>query len=731
MKPENSRQSIRNRTCTISMTPAISFFRHPDMNRRLSILGGCIVLTCLGIFLLDLLLPSPLPGIFPMPCSTRVVDRNGRVLRLFTTKGGYWRLPARLDDRKDGTAVDPAFIRLLLACEDKRFWTHHGVDLLAAGRAFVQFITHGRVVSGASTITMQTVRLLRPHPRTLAGKVFEMIQAVRLERLLSKQEILETYLTLAPYGGNIEGIEAACLFYFQKNAARITPSQAALLISLPQSPEQRRPDRRHAQAVTARNTVLSRLEENNLLSTEQAVLGRTQPVPRKRGPTPFLAPHLSERLHWARPAQEIIRTSLDSRLQEQLEKIAGQVQERLGAGGHKTLAMLVIENRTRQVLAHVGSGSYWLSRLDLTRASRSPGSALKPFIYGMAFEQGFLHPETRILDRPVRYGSYGPGNFDGTFQGWIAVREALHRSLNLPAVQVLARVGPQRLLSRFAGLGLAVDPNRLPGLSLALGGTSVTLQELVALYAAFAEQGRYRRLSFTPDAPAPEGKRMLSRTAAWYVDEILRTMPLTSGLSAESIPGGRIRYKTGTSYGFRDAWAIGYNQQYTIGIWIGRPDWGYGKHTTGANSAVPVLFQVFAALPSARSGQERGGELRHGLPAGVILGRHDQLPPYLQRFSPSSGKELQTDVPRIYFPVNGSTVQLEQKKLPVLVLKARGGTPPFHWLVNGIPLGREHSEPVTSYTPQGEGLAQIILVDSRGKRDKVSVWVDTGGTAGF
>ncbi|MCI5122527.1 MAG: penicillin-binding protein 1C, partial [Candidatus Electrothrix sp. AUS4] len=361
----------------------------------------------------------------------------------------------------------------------------------AMSRALIQFITQGRVVSGASTITMQTVRLLRPHPRSLWWKLLEMFQALRLEQQLSKKEILETYLTLTPYGGNIEGIEAASRFYFQKNATRITPSEAALLISLPQSPERRRPDRQHEQAVIARDRFLHRLHEEGLLTAEEMKLGLEQPVPHKRSPTPFLAPHLSQRLASRFIDREEIQTSLVRPLQEQLETIARQAHDRLSEDDQKTLAILVVDNQGRRVLAYIGSGDFWSNRIDLTRARRSPGSALKPFIYGLAFEQGFLHPETRILDRPTRFGGYGPSNFDGRFRGWIPVREALQRSLNLPAVQVLERIGPQRLLSRFAGLGLTVDPEKPPGLSLALGGTPASLEELTSLYAALADRGQF------------------------------------------------------------------------------------------------------------------------------------------------------------------------------------------------------------------------------------------------
>jgi penicillin-binding protein 1C len=663
-------------------------------------------LLCGGLFLLYLLLPPSLLHRLPVPCSAQALDRQGKLLHLFTTKdGGYWRLPAHL------AHIDQDFIRLLLACEDQRFWSHHGVDPLALGRAVTQLIGHRRAVSGASTITMQTVRLLRPRPRTILSKLIEMAEALRLERHLSKAEILETYLTLAPYGGNIEGIEAACRFYLQKDAARLTPSEAALLISLPQSPERRRPDRHPEQAEQARNRVLARLVENGLLTAEQVALARTQRIPNKRQPAPFLAPHLCRQLHADHPQQELLTVSLDRQLQERIEALAAQAQQRLGEGDRRTVALLVVDNRSRQVVAHVGSGNYRISSLDLTKARRSPGSALKPFIYGLAFEQGILHPETRILDRPTHFGSYGPDNFDRTHHGWVSIREALQRSLNLPAVQVLERIGPQSMLTRFAGLGVFMSGNGEQGLSLALGGTATNLRDMTALYAALADKGRFRPISFNPTALHSPENRLLSSVAAGQVDDILRTLSTVTGLSA----AGRIRYKTGTSYGFRDAWALGYTEQYTVGIWVGRPDGGYGKRTTGADSAVPLLLQVFAALPA------QAGELAEGTADRYRQMSHSQLPPHLQYFTRSAEPNQQAK-PRIYFPVDGSSLQLGSH--PVLVLKAHGGTPPFHWLLNGQPLGREQQDVVASCAPPGPGLAQITLIDSRGQRDRISVWVE-------
>ncbi|WP_417912234.1 penicillin-binding protein 1C [Candidatus Electronema sp. TJ] len=656
-----------------------------------------------GCFFLYLSLPPLLLRQIPVPCSAQVLDRDGKILHLFTAKGGYWRLPSRLE------RIDPEFIRLLLACEDKRFWSHWGVDPLALGRAVKQLARHGRAVSGASTITMQTVRLLHPRPRTVLSKLIEMAEALRFERHLSKQEILETYLTLAPYGGNIEGIEAASRFYFQKDAARLTPSEIALLISLPQSPERRRPDRHPEQAELARSRVLERLAENGLLSSDQAKLARTQPLPAKRHSAPFLAPQFSRQLRALQPEKELLLSSLDRTVQEKMEAIAAQAQQRLGEEGKRTLALLAVDNRSRQVLAHVGSGGWRISSLDLTKARRSPGSALKPFIYGLAFEQGILHPETLILDRPDRFGSYGPDNFDRTHHGWVSVREALHRSLNLPAVQVLERVGPQNLLARFASVGVFMGRSQAEaGLSLALGGTATNLHDLTALYAALADQGEFRPITFNPAAPPGPENRLLAPAAAWQVDEILRNLPAAAGLQTTA----KIRYKTGTSYGFRDAWAIGYTRQHTIGVWVGRPDGGYGKRTTGAELAVPVLLQAFAALPA----QVEAADIP---PAGFRRLSHNQLPPHLQYFSRSAAEQSQ---PRIYYPVDGSSLHLSGE--PVLVLKAHGGAPPFHWLINGQPVAKEQQSEIISCPPPGPGLARITLIDSQGRRDRISVWVN-------
>ncbi|PID75283.1 MAG: penicillin-binding protein 1C [Deltaproteobacteria bacterium] len=661
------------------------------------------------LWILDLLLPSPVPE--DIAWSTRVVDRQGKTLRLFTTPGGYWRLPAKLD------TIDPGFVELLLAYEDKRFWSHPGVDIFALCRASLQCLASGRVVSGASTITMQVVRLLTPRPRTVGSKLVEMFQALRLERRLSKKEILELYLSLAPQGGNIQGVEAACLLYCNSDARHITPSQGALLISLPQSPERRRPDRHLQRAYAARTEVLERLFSAGLLSREELDLAAVQPLPNRRYPTPFYAAQLAGQFWRKSPGDQQIVTSLDYDLQVQAEAIAQRFQKGLAKG--KTLALLVVDNNTREVLVHVGSGGFRISQIDLTRAIRSPGSTLKPFIYGLAFERGFLHPETRILDQQLRFQGYGPENFDETFRGWVTVGSALQDSLNLPAVQVLNRLGPQRLLSRLSSAGVSLRYTGDPGLSLALGGAGCSLQDLVSLYCALANGGQYRSLVTTPTARTGEAKTLLSPVANWYVDAILRSNPLPAGLVRNDRRRGTMRFKTGTSYGFRDAWAVGYDQDYTVGVWVGRPDGGYGKETTGANTAVPVLLQLFAALPAGEPGPEPGP------PQGALLVKHQGLPRGLRWFDGLETGSAGADRPRISYPVDGSVLELiaDQGQRMVLPLKVRGGTPPFSWLINGRLVAKGMQKEV-SYAPQSAGMLRITLIDGLGQSARTAVWLE-------
>ncbi len=446
---------------------------------------------------------GPVPRGQDLEVSTTVLDRNGRLLRAYLTDEGRWRLPATRDD------VDPRFLEALLAYEDKRFFSHHGVDPLAMMRAAYQLASQGHIVSGGSTLTMQVARLLEPRrERSVSAKLRQTIRALQLEWALSKDEILRLYLTLAPYGGNLEGIRAASLAYFGKEPRRLTLGEAALLVALPQSPEYRRPDRYADNARAARDRVLDRIARDGAFSPAEIARAKTEPVPNARKAMPLSAPHAADEAMTALRGQKAIRLTIDGSLQRRLERLARERSTALGAA--MSAAIVVVDNDTGEILARVASPDYFdasrAGQVDLTRAIRSPGSALKPFIYGLGFEDGLVHPETLIEDRPIRYGDYAPENFDLTFQGTVTVRRALQLSLNVPAVAVLDAVGPSRLLARLseAGASLVLPKHETAGLALGLGGIGVRLIDLTALYSGLARQGNvlplHERLG-TPPAP--------------------------------------------------------------------------------------------------------------------------------------------------------------------------------------------------------------------------------------
>ncbi|MEA3058551.1 MAG: penicillin-binding protein, partial [Sphingomonadales bacterium] len=429
---------------------------------------------------------GPVPLEEARKVSTTIVDRNGKLLRAYAMTDGRWRLP--VDAR---TAVDPGYLKLLLAYEDRRFWSHGGVDPLALGRAALQLVTRGHIVSGGSTITMQLARLIEPRrERSVYAKLRQMVRAVQIERQLSKDEILDLYLALAPFGGNLEGIRAASIAYFGKEPKRLSLAEAALLVALPQSPERRRLDRYPEAAHAARDRVLARMVEDGVVSKDDATQAKAVAVPQLRKPMPILAPHSADAAMATVKDAPLIKLTLDSALQKTLEALARD--RAVAQGPNISVAIIAVDHESGDVLARVGSSDYFDERragqVDMTRAVRSPGSTLKPFIYGLAFEDGFVHPESLIDDRPIRFGSYAPENFDMTFQGTVPVRKALQLSLNVPAIALLDRVGSSRLSSRLkqAGGNLVLPKDEAPGLAMGLGGVGISLQDLAQLYTGLA-----------------------------------------------------------------------------------------------------------------------------------------------------------------------------------------------------------------------------------------------------
>jgi penicillin-binding protein 1C len=660
--------------------------------------------------------------------STLVLDRDGRLLTPFTAADGIWRLPATADD------VDPRYLGMLVAFEDRRFAMHPGVDPLAVARGLLQWGRAGHVVSGASTLTMQTVRLLEPRRRTIGAKLIEMARALQLEWHFDKRAILGMYLTLAPYGGNLEGVRAASLFYFGKEPSHLSEAEAALLVALPQSPEALRPDRHGVAALAARNRILARMQELDLVTAQAAAEAAAQAVPTDRRPALRLAPHLADRLRAAQPGVSTIRSLIDGNLQSQLEALAKRYQRRLEQGA--TMAMLVVENAGRQVRAYVGSADYFddsrLGKNDLVTAVRSPGSTLKPFIYGLAFDGLLIHPETIVVDRPMRFGDYAPENFDHEFRGELTAREALQMSLNLPAVALLDRLGPLRLVNSLAAAGTPLrlpDTVAVPGLPIALGGAGTTLQDLVTLYAGLADGGTVRSLCFTEDAQPGKSEAIMTPAAAWYLARILEQGPPPPGMVApQNRKRGRaIAFKTGTSYGFRDAWAIGYDAGYTVGIWVGRPDGTFSPGRMGREAAAPVLFEVFDLLP--RFVGTPGVVFRATPPEGVIDASNADLPMPLRRFDPGPSTldalAAARRGPQIAFPADGATVDLggTRPTFAPLMLRATGGRLPLLWLVNGIPVTSSPFKRQTQVRVDGAGATRITVIDRDGGSATVEVWV--------
>ncbi|MGL4262450.1 MAG: penicillin-binding protein 1C [Afipia sp.] len=658
----------------------------------------------------------PLPFADARKISTTIVDRNGKLLRAFAMADGRWRLPAHAKD------VDPGYLNLLLSYEDKRFRSHIGVDPLAMGRAAVQLVTRGHIVSGGSTITMQVARLMEPRQeRSVAAKLRQMVRAVQLERKLSKDQILDLYLTLAPFGGNLEGVRAASFAYFGKEPKRLSLAESALLVALPQSPETRRLDRHPEVAQAARDRVLSRMVEDGRVSLDDATHAKRETVPRLRKPMPLLAPHSTDQSLAIMKDTPRIQLTLDSGIQKALEMLAKD--RAIALGPDVSVGILAVDNESGDVLAHVGSSDYFDTRragqVDMTRAVRSPGSTLKPFIYGLAFEDGFVHPESLIEDRPIRYGSYAPENFDMTFQGTVAVRKALQMSLNVPAIALLDRIGSNRLTARIkqAGANLILPKDETPGLAMGLGGVGVTLNDLVRLYSGFPRLGEtmaLREIVRPDDAAERETRRLLDPSAAWLVGNVLMGTP-----PPDNAPHNRLAFKTGTSYGYRDAWSVGFDGRMTIGVWVGRPDGAPVPGLTGRTAAAPILFDAFA----------RTGKLPMALPKapkGTLMASNAKLPLPLRRFRPS-GDFVRTgseQALRIQFPLNGSRIdafgsgEAGQSAMPV---KVAGGVLPMTMMVNGVAVGNIDSRRQKLVDPPGPGFVRLTVMDATGAADTVVV----------
>ena len=656
--------------------------------------------------------------------SVTVLDREDRLLRAYTTSDGRWRLPVTVRE------VDPRYLDMLLAYEDRRYRQHHGIDPMAVLRAACQLVVNGRIVSGASTLTMQVARLLDEPaaPRGLQVKLRQMALALALERSFTKDEILGLYLRLAPFGGNVEGVRAASLTYFGKEPARLSVGERALLVAIPQSPEARRPDRDPGAARRARDRVLDRMQKAGVITTAKAADASPEPVPRVRRAFPRLAPPLPDAETAAAPAAAVHPPPLDRARQRALEALAREHAQKLGP--QLSVALIVIEHKTGEIIAQVGSADYLdasrLGAIDMTSAVRSPGSTLKPLIYGLAFERGLAMPETMIEDRPTRFGRYAPSNFDEDFRGTVTIREALALSLNIPAVKVLAEVGPKRLVGRMrrAGIEPKLPTGAEPSLAIALGGVGITLHDLAQIYTALgrggepmplthrrADAGARKRSDFASrsNRPSKLKPRLLTAAAAWHVADILKGAPPPAGAK-----GARIGFKTGTSYGYRDGWAAGSDGRYTVAVWAPRADATATPGLTGHGSAAPLLFDALARL------SERPTPLA-GPPPGAQRIRNADLPLPLRRFRDGTDTAAGAPPVAIAFPPDRSELEHPDKDAPEIVLKAEGGALPLTWVVDGLPLEPAGESREVAWTPTGSGFAKIAVIDANGRTDRVTV----------
>jgi penicillin-binding protein 1C len=683
-------------------------------------LGGAAAIAALaaGLDHLDRAYPPPVDvaGVV----SKEVLDRDDRLFRAFATPEGHWRLKTTAAD------VDPQFLRMLVAYEDRRFGAHSGVDPLALLRAAGQFLTNGRIVSGASTLSMQVARLIEPREnRSLLAKLRQMARAIQLERRLSKAEILDLYLTLAPYGGNLEGVRAASLAWFGKEPKRLSVAESALLVALPQLPEKRRPDRHRAAAEAARARVLERMAVSEVIGEGEAERASGEAVPDRRRQLPAFAAHLSELALRKDPKATEHRTTLDRTVQDGLETVAREAAERLGP--KVSIAMIMADARTGEILGEVGSADYFdgsrAGWIDMTRIRRSPGSALKPFIYGLAFEEGLVAQETIVEDRPSDFSGYRPRNFDMTYQGDVSVRKALQMSLNVPAVRLLEAVGPTRMMVRFrrAEVRPVLPPGETPGLAIGLGGLGITLRDLTQLYAALANRGMPVQLGdgITGDAGVIDGDPLLDPVAVWQVSDVL---------SAVTPPAGSrrlgIAYKTGTSYGYRDAWSVGYDGRHVLGVWVGRADNGAVPGLTGYGAAAPILFEAFSRSGLAITALPRA-------PSGAVRIAQSELPTSLRRFSTTANGLVATvarePAPQIVYPPEGAHVELGATTgadIAPLVLKLQGGRAPFRWLANGKVLPDAARRRTTQWMPEGAGFSTLTVIDAAGRAASVRVFIE-------
>ncbi|TET47217.1 penicillin-binding protein 1C [candidate division TA06 bacterium] len=578
----------------------LKFWKSKPLRISASVIGGFILLVVLVDLLGRVFFPLPEKRLFP-PTSVLVLDRHEKPLRIFTSTDDMWRISAPLSE------VSPHLTNAVVTVEDRWFRYHFGVNPFSLIRAAITNMKAGKIVTGGSTLTMQIARLMEPKPRTLKSKMIEAVRAVQLEMAYSKNDILELYFNLAPYGGNIVGSASASYFYFNKHQKDITLGEAAFLAAVPNSPTAYRPDAKQSKAKEGREKVLRRLLKRGAITQHQFLEAVSEPLPEKRFPMPFIAPHLARHLKQRYPYENRLVSTIDTRIQILTRNVLKNYLGPLRKKGITQGAVVVMDTRTREVLALVGSLDFFDEeaggQVNGALSLRSPGSALKPFVYTLAMDEGLVSPQSILLDVPVDYSGFRPLNYDERYRGVITVEEALTHSLNVPAVNLTARFKEEGLYSflKEAGITTLTRPREYYGLSLILGGCEVKLLELTTLYAGLANGGEFLTYRLLLDQPAQRSRRLLGEGTAFIITDMLTkvTRPDFPKTWESSINLPKVAWKTGTSYGHKDAWSIGYSPDFTVGVWVGNFNGVGSPALVGAEAAAPILFHLFNALASS------------------------------------------------------------------------------------------------------------------------------------
>jgi penicillin-binding protein 1C len=735
--------------------------RRHGMRRRFMMGLGLVVAIGLGSAAVLFSLPLPRERLARYPAAIELVDREGTPLRVMLGRDDYQLHPVPL--ARTGAWAGLA----LVAAEDKRFYRHGGIDLRAIARAAGLNVWRRRVVSGASTLTTQVVKMVAPRRRSPVTKLIEATQAVRLEREQTKAAILEQYLNRAPMGGNLYGVQAAARRYFGRDAAALTLGEASLLMGLPQSPSRYRPDRHLERALARREYVLGRMAKLGYITNTQRRAAESQPLRIAAQPNPFLAPHFCDfvlQRHGARLGDGVgelgdgpLRTTLDPRLQRLAEDAARALTARLNRidTAEIAVAVVILDVADGAVRALVGSADYdhpLFGQVNCAALPRSPGSALKPFAYAMAIDQGYCTPDSMVDDRPRRFRGYVPENFQRTFRGRVSVRAALVESLNIPALTLVQHVGLDAfaVLLRRAGLNTIDRTAAHYGLSLVLGTGEVTLLDLVNAYACLARGGQYRPYRLLDQLATGVGAAppLVSAEAAYLVADMLSGPERSlagAGHMGDTVDA-RVAWKTGTSNGHRDAWTIAYNPAYVVGVWVGNPTGGGGARLVGIEHAAPTALRIFrriypsgvgpwfarpADLETRRvcpvSGCVAGPLCPVAVTGDAIRGVSDPTPcrlphaPSVAPFATAARQPLMT----IATPPDGARYELvdelprERQQLP---LKASGGTGTVWWFVDRRLVGQGAADQ-TLLWPLERGVHTLACADAAGRSAQVSITV--------